>query len=432
MKIIFFLIFIFAFCSTIASSNELIPSNPVSQGLALLTQAEKDSTRAITIQYQLDNLIRSSASEISAPEILDSLTFQFHPTTFSTAEILENLCWSNRNLKCAYQNILSQQKFRKLSPPLWLDKIGRFFSSGYVDYAYTLLEQSHWKTFSSNYKIVARSFYFELAMQLKNWNDIDSEMNVTSRLPDDKLTDELEYIGALAQVKLSKSAQALAPLNRLEKNAAAPWSYRARILKSQALMALGKGEEANQTLEILKHDPHRQEGTGPILFWQACLALEQKRFHSAESLLVLSSAYTGSEEAQRALEYRFFLLQDTTAPRTHFFRALSEAPHSSSEKLRSLDLVPISSKLWPFARLEKAQILTQVGLLDSAEQILNEVSLKSPDRLAGLAAEAKAAFLQEKFPGGKAAALVRYEDLLIKYQQGVIPEFSRGRIKALK
>jgi hypothetical protein len=52
--------------------------------------------------------------------------------------------------------------------------------------------------------------------------------------------------------------------------------------------------------------------------------------------------------------------------------------------------------------------------------------------LAGYEAEARAAFLEEKLPGGRQAALARYEDLLIKYQRGVIPEFSRGRIRALR
>ena len=60
------------------------------------------------------------------------------------------------------------------------------------------------------------------------------------------------------------------------------------------------------------------------------------------------------------------------------------------------------------------------------------MSKRSPDRLAGFQAEAKAAFIAEKLPGGRQAALARYEDLLIKYQQGVVPEFSRGRIKALR
>jgi hypothetical protein len=97
-----------------------------------------------------------------------------------------------------------------------------------------------------------------------------------------------------------------------------------------------------------------------------------------------------------------------------------------------LDRVARESPLWPFAQLEKAQIHLQNGDPDSAEAVFDSVSKQSPDKLAGFQAEAKAAFTAEKFPGGRQAALARYEDLLIKYQQGVIPEFSRGRIKALK
>jgi hypothetical protein len=73
-----------------------------------------------------------------------------------------------------------------------------------------------------------------------------------------------------------------------------------------------------------------------------------------------------------------------------------------------------------------------MGQPDSAEKVLDNAAKNSQDRLAGLQAEAKAAFLVEKFSGGRQAALARYEDLLIKYQQGVVPEFSRERIKALK
>jgi tetratricopeptide (TPR) repeat protein len=198
-------------------------------------------------------------------------------------------------------------------------------------------------------------------------------------------------------------------------------------------MALAKPQEAARTLDALKRDPKRQEGTGPILFWQACLALDQGRYHPAESLLVLASAYTGAEESQRALDYRFFMLLDTgAAARTPFFRGLPEAPRAAAERRQSLDRVPAGSPLWPFAQLEKAQIHLQEGEPDSAEAVFDRVARQSPDRMAAFQAEAKAAFIQEKLPGGRQAALARYEDLLIKYQQGVIPEFSRGRIRALR
>jgi hypothetical protein len=94
--------------------------------------------------------------------------------------------------------------------------------------------------------------------------------------------------------------------------------------------------------------------------------------------------------------------------------------------------VDAASGLWPYAQLEIAQIHLQDGEPDSAEAVFDAVSKRSPDRLAAFQAEAKAAFTQEKLPGGRQAALARYEDLLIRYQQGVIPEFSRGRIKALR
>jgi hypothetical protein len=198
-------------------------------------------------------------------------------------------------------------------------------------------------------------------------------------------------------------------------------------------MALARPRDAARTLDALKRDPKRQEGTGPILFWQACLALDQGRFGAADSLLVLASAYTGTEESQRALDYRFFLLQDTAAAaRGPFFHGLPEAPRPAADRRANLDRVPAASPLWPFSQLEKAQILLAGSEPDSALAVFDAVAKRSPVRLAGYEAEARAAFLEEKLPAGRQAALARYEDLLIKYQRGVIPEFSRGRIRSLR
>src|SRR5690606_7784738 len=115
-----------------------------------------------------------------------------------------------------------------------------------------------------------------------------------------------------------------------------------------------------------------------------------------------------------------------------FFRGLSESPRGNPERRRALDRVPEKSGLWPFAQLEKAQMYVKTGHTDSAAAVFDTVSKRSPDRPAAFHAEAKAAFMAEKMPGGRQAALARYGDLLIKYQQGVIPEFSRERIKALE
>lgn len=416
----------------LAEIYQMVP-DPYRAGLAFLREAELDSVQIGTVQYQLENLLRTSATDIPATDLLDSLTAGSVPADPTAAGILESLCWGNRNYGCAYRNFQAGLALRNPGPGATLERVNRFQSIGYFDYAANLLEKMAWRGLNQPWQSMARTLHLQIRYQLKDWPAIAAETGVTGGLHGPIPSDEETFITATALLKLGKPDQALIRLKRLEEKSTPPWGYRGRLLRAQALMSLGRPKESAQTLDALKRDPQRQEGTGPILFWQGCLALDQGHYASAESLMVLSSAYTGNEEAQKALEYRFFLLQDTTAEsRGHFFRGLADAPHSAAERLQSLDKVAPGSALWPFARIEKAQIFVQTGLPDSAEAVLDDVAKRSPDRLAGLQAEAKAAFLQEKLPGGKQAALARYEDLLIKYQQGVIPEFSRGRIKALK
>jgi hypothetical protein len=320
-------------------------------------------------------------------------------------------------------------------PSLVLERVNRFQSLGYFDYAAAIMDKLAWRKLSQPWLTLARTLHLQIRNQLQDWPAITAEAQastVTGQVRPPPLSDEETFIVANAFLKLGRPEETLARVKRLEEKGEAPWGFRGRLLKAQAQMALGRSKEAGQTLDALKRDPKRQEATGPILFWQACLALDQGRDVSADSLLVLASAYTGAEESQRALEYRFFLLVDTGKARAPFFKGLPESPHSPAERRQSLDRVDAQSGLWPFAQLEKAQILLQNGEPDSAEAVFDLVSKRSPDRLAGFQAEAKAAFTAEKLPGGRQAALARYEDLLIKYQQGVIPEFSRGRIKALR
>ncbi len=416
----------------LAEIYQMVP-DPYRAGLAYLREAELDSVQTGTIQYQMGNLLRTASTDMPASDLLDSLTAGVRQAGPTTVGILESLCWGNRNYGCAYRNFQAGLAMRNPGPAAILDRVNRFQSLGYFDDAASLLEKLAWRNLNQPWQSMARALHLQIRYQLKDWPAIAAETEVTAGLHGPIMTDEEAFITATAFLKLGKPDQALIRLKRLEEKSTPPWGYRGRLLRAQALMSLGKPKEAAQTLDALKHDPQRQEGTGPILFWQGCLALDQGRFASAESLMVLASAYTGSDEAQRALEYRFFLLQDTSGEgRSHFFHGLPEAPRPAQDRMKSLDQVAHGSALWPFARIEKAQILVQIGATDSAEAVLDDAAKRSPDRLAGLQAEAKAAFLQEKLPAGRQAALARYEDLLIKYQQGVIPEFSRGRIKALK
>ncbi len=417
--------------------------DPYHAALSLLRQAELDSTQASYVQYQLENALRTAGTEGTPTGLLDSLTAAYAHRTARTAEILEGLCWGNRDYPGAYRNLLTMLALKGATPSVALERVSRFQSLGYFDYCSAILEKMQWRKLPQPWLGLARSASMQIRYQLQDWPGLiaeasagapsDSAARVTGTVRPPGFSPEESFFIATALLKLGKPQDALVRIRELETKAEPPWGFRGRLLKAQAQMALGKPGDAGQTLDGLKHDPNRQEATGPILFWQSCLALDQGRYAAAESLLVLASAYTGSEESQRALDYRFFLLLDTVAAvRPLFFRGLPEAPRSSAERRKTLEKVPAGGPLWPYAQLEKAQILLQEGEPDSAAAVFDRVAKQSPDRLAAFQADAKAAFIEEKLPGGRQVALARYEDLLIKYQQGVIPEFSRGRIKALR
>lgn len=411
----------------IAESHSLA-GDPFRAAYAHLEQAERDSAQSGYIQYQLDNLLRS-LSDTPAPLFLDSLTDRFEHARPVTAELLESLCWSNRHLPAAYRNTLAWLALRKPGPGAALERAGRYHQSGYWDYAAEILERTGWRTYPKPWQAMGRALFLRVRFQLEDWAAIAAE---TAAVPKGVLTEEEDYIAAAASLRLGKAPESLDRLGRFPASGESQWGYRAQLLKSRALLSLGRLPEAAKVLDALKRDPRRREGTGPILFWQGWLALQQGRQAPAESLLVLASAYTGTDESQRALEYRYWILLDSGAARSEFFRGLAESPLSPGDRIRSLDKVPGTSPLWPYARIEKAQILAGMGRVDSARAVLDDAVRHSANPLVGLKAEAMAAYLQEKAPGGRAAALARYEDLLIKYQQGVVPEFSRGRIRALK
>jgi tetratricopeptide (TPR) repeat protein len=428
------------------ASLYLVVADTYRAGMALLRQSEADSLQTGYIQYQLENLTRYPGSELSASALLDSLTGSYPHRKPITAELLETLSWSVRDYPAAYRNLLAWMDLKRADPKspkgadpsLVIERVNRFQSLGYFDYSAALLGKLEWRRLPQPWYALARTLDLQVRSRLQDWPGIiaaagdPGRTGVTATLRGTAINGEETFLIADAHLHLGHAEEALAGAVALEKSGEPPWAFRGRLLKARALTAMGKTPEAARTLDALKRDPKRREATGPILFWQGCLALDEGRYPAAESLLVLASAYTGAEESQRALEYRFFLLQDTTAARRDFFRGLPESPHDQAERARSLDRVGEASPLWPFAQLEKAQIHLQNGDPDSAEAVFDRVAKRSPDRMARFQAEAKAAFTAEKLPGGRQAALARYEDLLIKYQQGVIPEFSRERIKALR
>jgi hypothetical protein len=410
--------------------------DPFHAALAMLRQAELDTVQAGFVQYQIGNALRLPGAESPSQDILDSLAAAYRHRVPRTAEILETLAWSERAYGAAFRSFQAAMALRNPGPGVALDRVNRFQSLGYFDYAAAILDKLEWRKLPAPWRTQARSAALRIRYQLQDWPGLLAEAggaDVTGKLPRAEYSGEEACFLAAALLKLGRAGDALELARDKASKAASPWGFRARLLAAQAEMALARPRDAARTLDALKRDPKRQEGTGPILFWQACLALDQGRFGAADSLLVLASAYTGTEDAQRALDYRYFLLLDTAAAaRAPFFHGLPEAPRSAADRRANLDRVPPASPLWPFSQLEKAQIQLSQSEPDSALAVFDAVAKRSPVRLAGYEAEARAAFLEEKLPGGRQAALARYEDLLIKYQRGVIPEFSRGRIRALR
>jgi tetratricopeptide (TPR) repeat protein len=418
----------------------LLAGDPFRSALARLRQAECDSLQARFIQYQLENLLRA-AHDVPTPVMLDSLTDAYTHRKAVTAEILENLCWANRHHAGAYRNALDFLALRKPPPRVALDRAGRFQAAGWWDHAAGILEKAAWRRFPMPQRAMARTLFLRVRHEMQDWDAILAETLGPARGDSARgvapaegppLSEEEDVIVATALVNRGRAAEAAARLDRFKALGSSEWAYRGRILKSRALIALGRLDEAGRLLDALKRSPRRMEGTGPILFWQGWLALQQRRLAAADSLLVLASAYTGTEESQKALEYRYFLLLDTTEALTHFFQGMADSPLAPERRLRALDRVPEKSPLWTYARLEKAQILVAEGRTDSARAVLDHAAASSKDRHAAMKARALSAYLLEKTPEGRREALARYEDLLIEYQRGVIPEFSRGRIRALK
>ncbi len=404
--------------------------------LALLRAADLDTEQTASTASQIDNLLRLSASDAPVSLILDSLARTFRPQHRRPEEILEALCWNHRDYPCAFASATQSMRIRKTESTRAdiahdLDRADRFHSAGYFDYAASILETAGWRTQPPPWRTRMRGLFIQIRYQMQDWPAIAEESGESpwDRHPD--VTPPELFAAASAQLKIGNPSAAARIAARVEEGPDGAWAYRAKLLRAQALLALGRSDEAADLLSQMKKDPDRTEATGPILFWQGCLAIEREKYPAAESLFVLASAYTGSEESQRALEYRFFLVADTTG-RRFFFPGLQESPRSAQDRLLRLAEVPAASGLWVFAGIEKAQIRLTLHQTDSALAEFERVAGSAGDKQTAMLANAKAAFLKEKLPGGKQAALATYEGLLINYQRGVIPEFSRGRIRALQ
>lgn len=205
-------------------------------------------------------------------------------------------------------------------------------------------------------------------------------------------------------------------------------SHGDEIARARASAAQGNWKATDSLLRSWKDNPARSGGSGEVLFWQGWSALHQGRRAPADSLFLLASAYVDEDISQRALEYRYALLLDTTAALTAYARGLPESPLPDSLRLVSLRSVPASSPLYPEARWQEA-VLLEAKHSPEAFAVLEDLS-RHPNTVAGRRAAAHLAFLQE--PEHSDSALAAYERLLLEYQQGVPSEFARNRMQTLK
>jgi len=110
---------------------------------------------------------------------------------------------------------------------------------------------------------------------------------------------------------------------------------------------------------------------------------------------------------------------------------LEESPYSYQEKKRGLGHIPENSPLWPYAQLELVKILKITGEIDSALIVLKKVQKSDISQRIQLQAKTLANFMNEaNQPLLKSLAI--YDEILLKYQQGVISEFIRERVRYIK
>ncbi len=189
-------------------------------------------------------------------------------------------------------------------------------------------------------------------------------------------------------------------------------------------------KEVDAQLANWKNNPDRKTGSGEILFWQAWANFYQGHQAEAETLLVLSSAYTEESASQQALEYRFTLQLDTGENLKAYFLGLPESPFSSSARLNSLQKIPVSSPLHPYALLEMTRLYRQSGKKIEEVAALKELS-RDLSTLPARRALIRLARLRFE-PANPDSAMAAYENLLLQYQQGVPSEFAKSRVQSFR
>ncbi len=398
-------------------------------GRAFLRQLAAQPDQAVPVQYQLDQLIRQASAWIPPEVLIDSLNdfFPSGPPVIHNA--LEILAWSSNHLPAAFENF--RKRLQRDSLP-WDEvetTLERFRHAGYLDYAVRLLESIDWNELTAKERKQALLAFHRLYFELKDYKSLLAHPSASQA---SAFSVEQQYILAHAHILEGDPNRAMPLLDKVEAAGEAPWKHRARLLRARALLRAEKPDQAMRLLEKEKASDLREESSGPLLFWQGIAALYQNRYPAADSLFILASAYTGGYEAQRALELRNWLMLDTsTVVRQAFFQGLEEGPLTVEKRLASLESVPSGSSLFPHATMERALRLLELERPDAALELLERLSRKGSNPLA-VKAGALAAFVLEARLQAADKAVVKYRSLLLEYQQGVFPEFSRRRMRSLQ
>ncbi len=410
-------------------------------GLSNLQWVNADPRNYKSAQFNLDNIINTIQTSVPASVFLDSLVSGLGGGSMPVFALLKELCFSNGNFHGAFACALGQIKLGGLA---WYEieaDLSTFCTQGLYDYADEIL-QGFRGSGNVPVSIHALPYFYFIKFHLRDWESITAQYRSDSNwhlLPHEsayylakalfyhrnnsiKADDTLNY--GLEQAALIASS--------LRENATYPWIFKSAILLVEVNLARGDLKTAKDLIQKEKSNPYRKGGTGTVLFWESVLRLFENEFAKADSLLILSSAYTGEEFCQRALKYRQWLMLDTNSEyRTYFFKGLKESALSVKERIKNLVRVPIISPLWAHSQLEIAGILAENKQFKEAGTILSELIKSGQDQWIVMLAQSKNAFIKETIMPTSQKVLAIYDAILLKYQQGIISEFARERIQYL-
>ncbi|MBF0430401.1 MAG: hypothetical protein HQK83_03930 [Fibrobacteria bacterium] len=412
-------------------------------GKSYLNWLNIEETNKQFIFFSLSQLIQTVKTELNASEFLDSLIYGYSPHSTLSSSVLGELCRKYNHASGVLQCYRSQQAISHQLPWKETQTILRYFSdNNHWDYMLSVLKLTDWKKSkdlnTENYRTYEK-FFLKASFHLKKWSNIVGILSPGNDWHHLDWEAQLHFSLSCIRYRqvsedriqsLRKTARKI--LQHIRKNAPDPWQYRSILAKTELLIAENKFIEAKGLLQKEKDNPGRKESSSALLYWRAIINLFEQHYKKADSLLVLAGAYTTEESAGRALEIRYWLMLDSSgAHRKHFFNALPESPFGYHEKIYFLSKIPESSPLWPWGRLESATFIWKTGKPDSAVILLDSINKRYPNTWIGIKAKALQTYLRESDQTVD-SSLANYDEILLQYQQGVIPEFSRERIRQIK